>query len=154
MAPLPPLQVANCLWADAFLKNLRKKLLFFFYIIPVLFQWSVPVSVSGTWLSLEIPQVKKEAGSLTNWPTGIASENTEKRLIYIFFEASFTPTSPIHPAPLYNSKKKKPWQASRSVSLRLVICGFRAPTQPGASKGASGKCHFKLHVARKMQEPS
>lgn len=36
----------------------------------------------------------------------------------------------------------------------LVICGFRVPTKLCASKGASGKCHFKLHAARKSQTPS
>lgn len=36
----------------------------------------------------------------------------------------------------------------------LVICGFRLPTKLCASKGASGKCHFKLHPVRKSPAPS
>lgn len=58
-------------------------------------------------------------------------------------------------AQCYSDKHPLPWQTPLFCSLPLlVICGFRVPTKLCASKGASGKCHFKLHAARKSQTPS
>lgn len=48
-----------------------------------------------------------------------------------------------------------PWQALFLSTLSLLVkCGCGAPILLCASKAASGKCHFKLHAARKDHAPS
>lgn len=119
-----------------------------FYLGPVIFFLMVSyLTIQGHLLGEETSTRAREAESQTTKPMGI---ERERDTFFFFYFIVFQ--LPLLSVILTNT----PYPGKLPVLLPplLVICGFRVPTKLCASKGASGKCHFKLHAARKSQTPS
>ena len=114
------------------------------------------LTIQGHHFAEETSAWAREAASLTNQPTGIAREQVRVRRFISFYFLQFfffSFRSTRFSVALWQTPLTLASSLSCSLSL-LVIYGFSAPTLLCASKGASGKCHFKLHTARKSQAPS
>lgn len=105
----------------------------------------------------------REAGTLTNWPTGIARENTKKRgethIYFLKLPPHPQPPFPIHPAPLNNSQEKKALTLASSshipfYGLSYVVSERQPSLAPPRELQASVTLSYMRHVKSRSRANS